>query len=237
MMTSEAENALTLGAVDELHKQEVVPYHSAARLSVVLEWNVAEGNEKARRNGGMRSHIVRGAPYVTMEYVDTLPRLMGRRSMTTPAVVDDVDGFQKTSLSCGTGKGNFSDPVTVHKEIQMTFDVSDFTWVLYVSSPIQFQCSTSERPAPDPDLPPLPPGVLPDTPPAEAEFELRAVGADLTGAVVRLALINNCTTGENRLHCLQNEPSDKAAYSDLLRRHSEVFPTGKADDLYSLDIS
>lgn len=227
MMTYEEEDALTLGAVADFLPHEVVPYLPAARLSVVLEWT-AKDNKKSGRRSGMRAPIVRGSPYVTMEYVDILPRLIGRRSMLTPAKVDHVDGFNPTLLHCGFGRGNFSKPVTVHKELQMTFDVSDFTWILFVSAPTQFVCTTSPRPEADP-ADALPPGVLPDTPVEEAFFELRAVGAVQPGVVVRLALVNNCTTGINNIHCSERKPTDRNSFVELLREHSEVFPTGRAD--------
>ena len=227
MMTFEAENAVVLGADDSFEHHEVVPYKSAARLSVVLEWN-SEKNTSMQQRSGMRSHIVRGSPYVTMEYVNTRPRVLARRSMLREARVDHVEGFRSTSLNCGLGRGNFTEtPVTVHKEIELSFDVSDFTWLVFVSAPVQFVCSTSARPMPDPDLPPLPPGVLPDSPPEEAYFDLRAVGSVLPGVILRLALVNNCTTGENNIHCDNKRPRDQQAYADLIRRHSEVFPTGE----------
>jgi hypothetical protein len=227
MMTYEEENALTLGAVDVFLPHQVVPYLPAARLSVVLEWTAKE-NKMLGRQSGMRAPIVRGSPYVTMEYVNIHPRLIGRRSMLTPGIVDHVDGFESILLHCGIGRDNFSEPITVHKELQMTFDVSDFTWILFVSTPMQFVCTTRARPQLDP-ADALPPGVLPSSPPEEAYFELRAIGSVLPGAVVRLALVNNCTTGINNIHCSERKPTDRGSFVDLLRRHSEVFPTGRAD--------
>ena len=50
----------------------------------------------------------------------------------------------------------------------------------------------------------------------------------LIGLVVRLALVNNCTTGVNRFHCATiGEPNNRTAYAHKLRQHANVFPTGK----------
>jgi len=232
MMTYEDENSLTIGAVEQFHEQhKVVPYSAASRLSLVLEWhymnqdmrnrtsNGVEDEETSVVSGGMRSHIVRGAPYVTMEYVRSSPRIIGRRALASLPLVDG-----NIRLQCGNDTVN-PEPIIVNRELEITFERSDFTWLVFVSKPLRFVCFSTGEPQPDPTLPP---GVLPDVP-QEASFELRSIESFYPGVIVRVALGNNCTNGVNSIHCTDKHPTDQSAFMKVLRDHADVFPTGRAD--------
>ena len=139
----------------------------------------------------MKSAIVRGNPYTGMEYKDATPRLIAQRPITFAPVIDNEEG---NTLECGQGDGVWSTtPKLVKSELRIHFDISDFTWLVFVSEPTEFSCSNKPEPV-DEDLG-LPPGVV--GPQKEmGKFELKATSPMKVG-MVRLALGNNCTTGQN----------------------------------------
>ena len=73
-MTYELKNGMSLGAVEKfdhqhhVHTSKTVPRPS--KLAIELEW--VSSKEPSQK---MRCPIVRGAPYTTMEYVYTTPRI------------------------------------------------------------------------------------------------------------------------------------------------------------------
>lgn len=138
----------------------------------------------------MRSAIVRGAPYTSMEYKDATPRLVAQRPITYSPIIDN-DPFN--TLECGVGDGIFSlIPKLVVNEIAVHFDISDFTWLIFVSEPTYFICSNKQEPQ---DFNEYPPGFVPPIV-EKGKFELRAVSPMKVG-MLRVALGNNCTTGQN----------------------------------------
>ena len=73
-MTYELKNGMSLGAVEKfnhqhhVHTSKTVPRPS--KLAIELEWVSSEDPSQK-----MRCPIVRGAPYTTMEYVYSTPRI------------------------------------------------------------------------------------------------------------------------------------------------------------------
>lgn len=138
----------------------------------------------------MKAAIVRGTPYTSMEYKDATPRLVAQRPITTNPVIDNDP---ENTLECGQGGGVFSSiPKLVMNEIRVHFDISDFTWLIFVSEPTYFVCSNKEEPQDSTNYPPgfVPPQV------EKGKFELKAVSPMRIG-MMRVALGNNCTTGQN----------------------------------------
>lgn len=222
MMTYELENGLTLGAAEVFHAQHEVlgdTSNAIARLAIVLEWK-SEAFKRTGTGAHMSSPIVRGAPYTSMQYNLATPRLIAQRFASSGPVADE-----ETVIQCGEGVGVFGLPVHVKREIRLQFDTSDMTWLVFVSEPMDFVCSNT---VPPPRVgPELPPGVVP--PPdasKEAHFELKAISPVRQG-MVRVALGNNCTTGQNPIYCTQRQPRDQSAYMALLRDHSDIYPTGE----------
>jgi len=228
MMTYEPENGLTLGASEQFQSQHHVggEQDAIARLAVVLEWDSGvESSDGIESGPRMKAPVVRGAPYLSMEYFGASPRIVGQRFFSAPPVVDL--GQLGTELVCGEGIGIFGPPVTVQREIQLQFDTSDMTWLVFLSEPMRIACSMY---TPPPAFgPALPPGVVePMDPSQQPYFELKALNA-VDHGMVRIAMANNCSTGQNRQYCDDFSPRDQTDYMALLRNHADVFPTGHAD--------
>jgi hypothetical protein len=48
--------------------------------------------------------------------------------------------------------------------------------------------------------------------------------------MVRLALVNNCTVGQNPITCVKlGKPQDSSVYTKLIRDHSDIYPSGDCD--------
>lgn len=55
--------------------------------------------------------------------------------------------------------------------------------------------------------------------------------------MVRVALANNCTTGKNPEYCTAlGTARDNSHYIELLRNHSDVYPTGNADVRFTFPV-
>lgn len=235
MTIFEPNDGLALGAVENVNKdQVVVPYRAFGRLSLTLEWpevaDISGAHHIAPDKGRMRSPIVRGCPYTTMEYTNLSPRITVQRALAAPIIVDGLTGPDAPQLICGIGKGTFSEnSVTVHRELRLQFETSDMTWLVFVSRPTEFTCSNTPMPAPDPNAAPVPPGVIPTYPDGAptALFDLRATSRMSPAGVVRVALVNNCTTGQSPQHCVNRQPRDQSAYEHVIRKYAEVYPSGK----------
>jgi len=216
-MIYEEENGLELGAIEKFKPQHYVHRHqhgtpsTISKLAIELEW-YAEGG------ASMRSPIVRGSPYTSMKYLETTPRIVAHRALSRihphKVEVDPVEANKEAKhLVCGQGEGVFSDePVLVHRELKFVLDTSDITWLVFVSEPTTFECSETD------DM-----------------FDLRATQPMRLG-MVRVALANNCTTGQNPQFCEGNQPGYQEPYENLLRVHAEVYPTAKADVEFSFPI-
>ena len=138
----------------------------------------------------MKTAIVRGTPYTSMEYKDATPRLVAQRPITYSPVIDNDPS---NTLECGEGDGVFSlVPKLVQSEIAVHFDISDFTWLVFVSEPTYFVCSNKLEPQ---DMNNYPPGFVPPVV-EKGKFELKAM-SPMRNGMVRVALGNNCTTGQN----------------------------------------
>jgi len=221
MMTYELENGLALGAVETfLPQHEIVGdvNNAIARLAIVLEWK-SEEYKRTGKGPHMNSPIVRGAPYTSMIYNGATPKIHAQRFANADPIVDGT-----IKMICGEGRGVFSTtPVTVTKEIKLQFDTSDMTWLVFVSEPTDFVCSNTKPVQSDVYLPP---GVVSPVDESKvANFELRAVNPMKQG-MVRVAMSNNCTTGQNPQYCDLRQKRDQSAYTKLLRDHSDAYPTG-----------
>jgi hypothetical protein len=262
-MTYEPENGVSLGAVEAFSPQHYVRSQGTpaiSKLGIEIEWlsalDVIKTTSTTQTYTGpsMRSPIVRGAPYTSMIYLKSTPRLFAQREIKGDIVIDNDHSKKRSVLVCGQGFGNFSvKPVTVQKEIRFELDTSDMTWLLFVSEPTTFECS-SQPAGPGPGTS-LAPGVV--GPPVAvtdgAIFELRATSPMRRG-MVRLAMSNNCTTGQNpqceksslvifdcqfilvMTDCEKQQPRDQSSYEKLLRNHADIYPTAKSDIQFTFPI-
>lgn len=227
LMTYELFNGLTMGAMESLTDHEVLPSPSMGRLSMSLQWKSNVIHSDTISTPSMTLPIIRGAPYVTMQYKNLIPRLFLDRSLSAKPIIDDGEIFDgdetPQQLICGDTNTSFSEqPALVRSVLQLQFDTSDFTWLVFVSKPTYFICSNVAAPPP----PPIEtPGVVVPIKHA-ASFDLRAVGS-ISSLIIRVALSNNCTTGQNPIHCLgQKIPRPQVEYTKLLKDHFGTFPTG-----------
>lgn len=143
MMIYEPENGLAMGAMETfLPQHEIAPDKNLAvgRLSVVLQWK-SPTYKDTKRGPMMYTPIVRGSPYTSMVYSEATPRIYVQRSVSSGLVVDNDHTGEK--LVCGNGHNIFSEkPILVKKELRLQFDISDMTWLLFVSEPTEFICSS-----------------------------------------------------------------------------------------------
>ena len=218
MMVYEPENGLTLGGVENFLIQHTVAKDipSIGRLSIVLQWETEE-RKLSGKGSAMRTPIVRGSPYTTMEYINSSPRIVSERSIKYYPIIDGTE-----ILTCGTGIAHL-----IKGELRIQFEKSDMTWLIFVSEPTEFICTNTTVIE---QVNNLPPGVLP--PKSDFKtlgFDLKAIKPMRKG-VVRIALANNCTTGENAQFCDTIFKSrDQSEYTSLLRQYSKVYPTGFSD--------
>ncbi len=207
-------HSLEVGSVEKLsHHYVDIP----GTLSIDLVWYSQNGNESGgSQEGMMRSPVVRGSPYVTVEYTGLRPYFMSHQEVS--AIYADHD-----KVLC-TRSGSF---FTAHSEIEVVFSgaySSDYTWLIFLSGPMQLKCSSKfiEEKVDGP------------TPGAPKEyrsmplFQLEAVKVQQK-CVIRAALANNCTAGVNLANCEgANEGRNQTAYKDILRKHANVYPNGES---------
>jgi len=210
-MVDDFKNGVSLGTYLPHGKNKT--YHvddesGLSHLGLSLKWGPLQERQ-------MVAHIVRGMPYATMIYntssSDLLPAFHSYNAPSSPLI---VDGTQK--VDCGkSGKGT-----TRHatKEIELLFHNSDFTWALFFSKPVSFACEV----------------IGDDINVASFSLNVTEVGSgDEQEArdeplVVRLALLDECTTGKSNIqqHCSQKKKwSNHEKYIKMLKARANVFPT------------
>eukprot|EP00977_Amphora_coffeiformis_P011065 scaffold2651_cov171-Amphora_coffeaeformis.AAC.5 len=211
-MVDDFKNMLALGASTMDPKYLVNPDQPLSPLGVSLQW---KGKKDPTQT--MVSHLVRGMPYVTMQYHGgVLPRLY---SYNGPASEVETDGT-KGNLVCGVAKDG--EVVTVQNEMKLHLANSDFTWIVFFSRPVQVTCQISSKDVQTNDL----------------QVDVTSYdGQDSDEPlVVRLALLDQCTSGSSNIaqHCAEKGFSDPKAYETMLREHVSVIPTSpKIDFAYA----
>eukprot|EP00934_Nitzschia_sp_Nitz4_P006048 Nitzschia sp. Nitz4//scaffold26_size159584//134560//137421//NITZ4_002516-RA/size159584-processed-gene-0.87-mRNA-1//-1//CDS//3329545157//6038//frame0 len=227
-MVVDTQNALTIGATS-VDPAYTVATDEWSLLGVSLQWNQADNTDNY-----MVSHVVRGMPYATMEYItdgkSLIPTLQAGKFLASPPKLDG-----STELKCGNmvvdgdTVESFTSPMekVVEKEIIMHFKGSDFTWAVFVSQPVVASCAS----VPDPEVS----GTTPDHPGVgigtSFQLRLKPLAKDKP-LVLRAALADECTTGKADIqaHCKPNRRmKDADGFLDVLRKYSSVFPTGSAD--------
>jgi hypothetical protein len=195
-MIYEPTYGFNIGANEEFIKGHEVASNknlAVARMAVTLQWK-SESYDADETGPMMYSPIVRGAPYISMVYSDASPRMFMEHPLESDPVVDQ-GGWFTPKPKCGSTWGEYSKPFTVHKELRLEFTVSDYTWILFVSEPTEFVCSSvplSEKPPSKAQAKKL---GLDDTMTAPY-FDLKAT-KPMSKGMVRVAFANNCTHGKN----------------------------------------
>lgn len=186
----------------------------------------------------MRSSIIRGMPYGTMQYAPgVIPAVSSEIMLASAPMVDS-----KFPLICGTldsnttkfiSKGTPGNRLLVSKDVELHFSESDFTWLVFFSYPVYVECFINpEKITSGAEDISHPPGevVEKEGPANQNAFILRVVSDDAESMqpkalIVRIALGNNCTTGANVQYCNQNEKRNQHPYMELLREHADIYPS------------
>ena len=208
-------HGLTLGssALDDVYT--VDEDSPPSQLGVGLKWTKSDHHK-------MRAGIIRGIPYVTMEYDGKMaPTIISEVPLS---VAPSIDNARISTENYKPGYLSDEDNVDkikqyhVEREISLSFKESDMTWLLFFSRPaiVQFlhdkAADTRQQ---------LPPGAVDFS--TKAVFGLRVVDDD-EPIVIRAALSNNCTFGENVLFCEGRKPRGDTQLSFLLRQHADCYP-------------
>ena len=220
-------HGLTLGTVKDGTVDDVyiVDEDSPPRqLSLGLKWTKKGGDEDT--SPAMRTQLIRGMPYVTMSYSGGITPVVASQVplIGTPSIDGRAIGSKQTFWNDIKEKGGKRSKVTstsfhVEKEISLTFDESDFTWLVFFSRPTKVAFFHDEDAG---KAEPLPPGFVDLS--TNSAFELRVLDTEESPIIVRAALQNNCTTGGNSLFCVGGEPREQAGLDALLRNHADTVP-------------
>ncbi len=164
----------------------------------------------------MRSSIVRGMPYATMIYDSLrshdkkdqvlLPTLAGDDALRTAPIIDGRTSDMDCSL-------NATKKVLVQRDLELSFKESDFTWMVFFSQPVWIQCGKGHSDAP-------------------LSTVIQVVGVDETDdsnhdspLIMRLALLDFCTSGLNPIYCNDREPrSEVDKFRRILKRNADLYP-------------
>ena len=227
-MVDDYKNSISLGTVDESMISSSSPPYTVLEplspLGVSLQWgDSATSNSGKDNKKSMTSHIVRGMPYATMQYHSgVLPVLYSYNGLDATTAGEGLqidDGESK--LKCGVGEAGKA--ATIENEIQMHFINSDFTWIVFFSQPVTVTCEMSKG---DEKL---------------RDFRLNVVSFEEKEAeplTVRLALLDQCTTGKSNIqqHCDEkSEWRDRKEYEQRLRDGANAFPSSPQIDFDFLD--
>jgi hypothetical protein len=190
-MTYELANGVTLGSkqiTKSHHKLKSQGNPAITKLAIELAWTSEDHQYYT-----MSTPIVRGSPYTSMIYVNkTLPRILAERPLKAGRIFVDQspEGF-----ICGVGENVYSEPFLVKREVLFQLDQSDMTWIMFVSAPMIFQCSSYDATQELYKMN-IPPGTVFDKP---STFDLVATEYAAEEVMVRVAMVNNCTTGQNAI--------------------------------------
>ena len=171
-----------------------------------------------QNSSDMTSSIVRGMPYMTMKYPPSslktdhvLPTIAVHGPLRGSLLVDG----QKL-VPCDSGNH------LVERELKMTVENTDFTWVAFFSRPIMLHCVNSH----------------PSWGGAALQFVPHSHD-DEVELVARVSLVTNCTSGMNPLYCREFDRSKPAPsyqdFVDLLRQHANVYPGPQTNVKYNID--
>jgi hypothetical protein len=172
----------------------------------------------------MSSAIVKGMPYVTMRYEKfhsthgemNFPTVVSPVALASDPIVDGT-----TTLDCKT-----SGSIVVNREIEIHSTFSDFTWLIFVSEPVQLVCAQD-----------------PDTGTTLQFVERMKKGEDdgETPFFIRVAVSKLCTSNNNPIYCHQEELLEGALrigqgrYDDVLRNHSRYYPGSNTSFDFDVD--
>jgi len=214
-LSTVARHGLTLGSNAVTSVYIVDEDSPPSQLGVGLKWTKSE-------NHTMKTQIIRGIPYVTLEYdANMSPSIIAEVPLSVTPTIDGVrlltDDYEPGYLG---DERNEDDAKQYHveREVSLTFKESDMTWLIFFSRPAIVEFLRDEA-AETPKA--LPPGVVDFS--TQAAFGLRVVDDD-EPIIIRAALENNCTFGGNALFCEGRKPRGETKLASLLRQHADAYP-------------
>jgi endo-1,3(4)-beta-glucanase len=208
-------HGLTLGAVAPDLDSSKPPSNrysvvSTTALAATLKWHAFP----------MSASIVKGMPYTTMHYpkpLSMLPTIASEMKLSSPPLADGT-----IKIKCEKGKAT-----RVESELQLSFQGSDFTWLVFFSQPVNVKCIEQPEGLNAAEV------ILQVTELADTDDGNSSNLEDLT---VRAALLNSCTNGENQIFCgHQKSASNIKEFAKLLRERAHLYPGPNADVDYDID--
>jgi hypothetical protein len=160
-------------------------------------------------DGLMTSPIVRGSPYGTMIYDKAKLLTRKEQGYATLAMELSIGTVQIDQTGKLLPEG---DVTTVEYEMEIFVPGSDFTWLVFVSEPVQVERLAANNGGSLLRL--LPSTVLENN-------------DDDSPLIIRVALSQTCSTGTNPTFCQQNNrcyAGQNTLHADRLRRHSHLYP-------------
>ena len=198
----------------------------------------------------MTSSIVRGMPYATMVYNDwrkTTTTTTTKRGNVLPTVASEielasppiVDGMTEMICVDSNHKNDSIDNTTVrvNREVQLTFKASDFTWIVFTSQPVLMRCKQDVN-ANGAMMLQVVDTALDD---GDDDHEYDKHQHSERPLVLRIALVEPCTHGNNPVYCHidQLHPHGlylgQGKYPELLRQHADAFPGPNTSFSYRVD--
>ena len=229
-------HGLTIGTADGgfTRRYQVDEETLSSTLGIGLRWKKSGHDVEHGRKQYMRTNVLRGMPYGTMEYGRGVVPTIASETVAKPPLIDGL-----TRMKCGTLDpaenqilaANSTQSFHVNEEVELYFPESDFTWLVFFSRPVFVQCYIN--PVKLVGSISLPPGtVAASNHENPSAFQLRVDPVGTTDLesyeeplIVRIALANNCTSGTNVNFCSQNKARDQSNFTSVLRDHAEVYPT------------
>jgi hypothetical protein len=215
-------HGLTLGTVDGgfTRKYEIDPDTLPSKLGIGIRWL-----DQSRSHRYIRSSILRGMPYGTMEYAPGVKPVIASEVVAELPVIDG-----SLELQCGkldphhNAVPEKSNSILARKDVELYFPESDFTWLVFFSRPVRISCFVN--PSKAEGTVSLPPGAISSTDNRNAfQLHLKDAHDSDEPLIVRIALANNCTAGTNVNFCNRYEAEDQSEFMSVLREHSGVYPT------------
>jgi hypothetical protein len=217
-------HGLTLGTDDEgfTRRYKIDPDTLPSKLGIGIRW---ENRNSKQSQEFMRSSILRGMPYGTMEYASGVQPVIASEVIAELPIIDGLQELQCGKLDPHNDRVFEAAHSTVAtQDIELYFPESDFTWLVFFSRPVNVRCYLN--PSKSASSVSLPPGAATskDNPNA-FQLHLEAVEDVREPLIVRIALANNCTAGTNVNFCNQYQARDQSRFMSVLREHASVYPT------------
>lgn len=173
----------------------------------------------------VQTTVVKGMPYATLTY-ESLPIMSPKHDEPLyPTVVSQIPINTDYITIDGTTRWKCAANATtwVNHELQFYVPTSDFTWLVFVSEPVEVACHQTET----------------------GEAWLQVVGrknkANQAPFVLRTALFMPCTKNTNPIYCHQEQMHPSALhwgqgeYGDILRQHAHLYPGPNTRFSYDFD--